>query len=237
MKYSIIITYRDREKHLSQLLPVLQKKFQDKDYEIIISEQDDDRRFRKNDLYNIAVKDYSNGDVLIFHDVDYVPDDNVTYELNGNDVMYPCRRAIFLDESGKPKDFESIPKGYRDFRNDVGDHSGGVFTMTRDVWKKIGGLNPLYKGWGLEDDDTRERVRTYGYEWYRPKPEIGTFFVLPHEDNHPGIEDKHYLKNVEVATNFQENLKWGMAASLGEVTKFETDIENLIWLKVREIYS
>ena len=237
MKYSIIITYRDREKHLSQLLPVLQKKFQDKDYEIIISEQDDDRRFRKNDLYNIAVKDYSNGDVLIFHDVDYVPDDNVTYELNGNDVMYPCRRAIFLDESGKPKDFESIPKGYRDFRNDVGDHSGGVFMMTRDVWKKIGGLNPLYKGWGLEDDDTRERVRTYGYEWYRPKPEIGTFFVLPHEDNHPGIEDKHYLKNVEVATTFQENLKWGMAASLGEVTKFETDIENLIWLKVREIYS
>lgn len=237
MKYSIIITYRDREKHLSQLLPVLQKKFQDKDYEIIISEQDDDKKFRKNDLYNIAVRDYATGDVLIFHDVDYVPDDNVTYELNGNDVMYPCRRAIFLDESGKPKDFESIPKGYRDFRNDVGDHSGGVFTMTRDVWKKIGGLNPLYKGWGLEDDDTRARVRTYGYEWYRPKPEIGTFFVLPHEDNHPGIEDKHYLKNVEVATNFQENLKWGMAASLGEVTKFETDIENLIWLKVREIYS
>ena len=53
MKYSIIITYRDREKHLSQLLPVLQKKFQDKDYEIIISEQDDNKKFRKNDLYNI----------------------------------------------------------------------------------------------------------------------------------------------------------------------------------------
>ena len=81
MKYSIIITYRDREKHLSQLLPVLQKKFQDKDYEIIISEQDDDKKFRKNDLYNIAVRDYSNGDVLIFHDVDYVPDNEVTYEL------------------------------------------------------------------------------------------------------------------------------------------------------------
>ena len=50
MKYSVIITYRDREKHLSQLLPVLQKKFQDKDYEIIISEQDDNKKFRKNDL-------------------------------------------------------------------------------------------------------------------------------------------------------------------------------------------
>jgi len=234
MKYSIIITYRDREKHLSQLLPVLQEKFKDKDYEIIISEQDDDRKFRKNDLYNIAVKDYATGDVLIFHDVDCIPDENVTYEIKDQPV-YPCRRAIFLDENGKPKDMESIPKGYQNFRNDVGEHSGFVFMLTKDMWKKIGGLNPLYRGWGLEDDDTRERVKVHGYEWYRPEPEVGTFFILPHEDNHPGIEDKYYLRNVEVAKNFEENLKWGMAASLGEVTKFETDIENLIWLKIREI--
>ena len=236
MKYSIIITYRDREKHLSQLLPVLQKKFQGKDYEIIISEQDDDKKFRKNDLYNIAVRDYSTGDILIFHDVDCVPDEDVTYEIKDQPV-YPCRRAIFLDENGKPKDMESIPKGYQNFRNDVGEHSGFVFMLTKDMWKKIGGLNPLYRGWGLEDDDTRERVRVYGYEWYRPESEVGTFFILPHEDNHPGVEDKYYLRNVEVATNFQENLKYGMGASLGEVTKFETDIENLVWLKIKEVYE
>ena len=233
MKYSVIITYRDREKHLSQLLPVLQKKFQDKDYEIIISEQDDDKKFRKNDLYNIAVRDYSTGDVLIFHDVDYVPDNEVTYELNNQEVMYPCRRAIFLDENGKPRDFESIPMGYRGFRNDGGDHSGGVFMMSRKVWEKIGGLNPLYVGWGLEDDDTRQRVRAWGYEWFRPEPEVGTFFVLPHEDNHPGIEDDNYRKNVEVAKRFEENLKYGCEVSKGEVTKFETDIDNLTWLKIK----
>ena len=33
--------------------------------------------------------------------------------------------------------------------------------MTRKVWEKIGGLNPLYVGWGLEDDDTRQRVRAW----------------------------------------------------------------------------
>ena len=33
-----------------------------------------------------AVRDYSNGDVLIFHDVDYVPDDEVTYELDNQEV-------------------------------------------------------------------------------------------------------------------------------------------------------
>ena len=232
MKYSIIITYRDREKHLSQLLPVLQKKFQDKDYEIIIAEQDDDKKFRKNDLYNIAVRDYSNGDVLIFHDVDYVPDDSVTYEIKEQPV-YPCRRAIFLDENNLPKHLEDIPLGYRGFRNDVGDHSGGVFMMTKKIWEKIGGLNPLYVGWGLEDDDTRQRVRAWGYEWYRPEPEVGTFFVLPHEDNHPGEQDETFLKNVEVAKGFQDNLKYGCEISEGEVTEFKTDFENLIWLKIK----
>jgi len=233
MKYSIIITYRDREKHLSQLLPTLQKKFQDKDYEIIISEQDDDRRFRKNDLYNIAVRDYATGDVLIFHDVDCIPDDKVTYEIKEHQPVYPCRRAIFLDENGKPKDFESIPMGYRDFRNDVGDHSGFVFMMLREVWEKVGGLNPLYVGWGLEDDDTRQRLRMHGYEWYRPEPEVGTFFVLPHDDNHPGIEDEGYLKNVEVAKKFEENLGFGYKDSKGTIQKFDTGVDNLTWIKIR----
>ena len=232
MKYSIIITYRDREKHLSQLLPVLQRKFKDKDYEIIISEQDDDKKFRKNDLYNIAVRDYSTGDVLVFHDVDCVPDDVVTYEIEDQPV-YPCRRAIFLDDEGKAKELDEILLGYRGFRNDVGDHSGFVFMMTREMWEKVGGLNPLYVGWGLEDDDTRERVRTHGYKWYRPEPEVGTFFVLPHEDNHPGQEDEHFVKNIEVAKKFNENLGYGYKDSKGIVTKFETEIDNLLWIKIK----
>ena len=232
MKYSIIITYRDREKHLSQLLPVLQKKFQGKDYEIIISEQDDDKKFRKNDLYNIAVRDYSTGDILIFHDVDCVPDEDVTYEIKDQPV-YPCRRAIFLDENNLPKELEDIPLGYRGFRNDVGDHSGFVFMMTRDMWERIGGLNPLYVGWGLEDDDTRQRVRTHGYKWYRPESEVGTFFILPHDDNHPGIEDENYLKNVDIAKNFQNNLTYGYKDSEGLVSTFETGINNLKWIKIK----
>ena len=212
---------------------LLQKKFSDKDYEIIISEQDDTEKFRKNDLYNIAARDYSTGDVLIFHDVDYVPDDSVTYEID-DQPCYPCRRAIFLNEDNKPKELDEIPHGYRGFRNDVGDHSGGVFMMLREMWEKIGGLNPLYVGWGLEDDDTRERVKFHGYEWYRPAPEVGTFFVLPHEDNHPGYEDDHYMKNIEVANGFVGNLGYGYKDSKGVVEKFETDNDDLIWLKIKE---
>ncbi len=91
----------------------------------------------------------------------------------------------------------------------------------------------MYVGWGLEDDDTRERVKAHGFKWYRPDQEVGTFFILPHDDNHPGIKDEHYLKNVEVAKEFVNNLKYGCEVSQGKVTKFETDIDNLIWLKIK----
>lgn len=233
MKYSIIITYRDREKHLSQLLPVLQKKFYNHFYEIIIAEQDDDKKFRKNDLYNIAVRDYATGDVLIFHDVDYVPDEKAEYIINDQPV-YPCRRAIFLDKDNKLKPIEDIPKGYQLFYRDTGNHSGGVFILTKEMWEEIGGLNPLYVGWGLEDDDTRERLQYHKYSWYRNEHSVGTFHVLDHDDNHPGVEDKDFQKNIDIAKGFRENIGYGYQDSKGIVKKFDTDIENLIWLKIKE---
>ena len=57
--------------------------------------------------------------------------------------------------------------------------------------------------------------------------------MLPHEDNHPGEQDETFLKNVEVAKGFQDNLKYGCEISEGEVTEFKTDFENLIWLKIK----
>ena len=51
-KYSIIIPYRDRESHLQLLLPRLQEVFANKDYEIIVSEQND------SDNFNLANTQY-----------------------------------------------------------------------------------------------------------------------------------------------------------------------------------
>ncbi len=74
MKYSIIIPYRNREEHLQVLLPVLIDKFSDESFEIIVSEQNDTDNFRISCVQNIAYK-YAKGDILIFHQVDYVPSD------------------------------------------------------------------------------------------------------------------------------------------------------------------
>jgi glycosyltransferase involved in cell wall biosynthesis len=70
MKYSIIIPYRNREPHLELLLPALQEKFADKDYEIIVSEQNDTDNFNLSNTQNIGAQ-LATGDVIILHQVDY----------------------------------------------------------------------------------------------------------------------------------------------------------------------
>ena len=69
---------------------------------------------------------------------------------------------------------------------------------------------------------TRDKESEHGVtNGMRPEPEVGTFFVLPHEDNHPGEQDETFQKNVEVAKGFQDNLKYGCEVSKGEVTEFK----------------
>jgi len=163
MKYSIIISYRDRENHLSKLLPQLRTYFGKDDYEIIVVEQNDTDKFQKNSLYNIAAKK-SNGDIIVFHDVDYYPVSDISYETDNNTPLYPVGKVKFLADDDTERNVNDIPAGYRNFHNTVGDHSGGVFVLHRELFEKIGGLNPFYKGWGKEDDDTRERLRLHGHE-------------------------------------------------------------------------
>ncbi len=54
MKYSIIIPYRNREAHLQVLLPTLLNKFSGEEFEIIISEQNDNDNFRIACVQNVA---------------------------------------------------------------------------------------------------------------------------------------------------------------------------------------
>ena len=142
MTYSIIITYRDRKTHLSKLLPRLQDLFEGTQYEIIVVEQLSSGKFRKNTLYNIAAEE-SKGETIIFHDVDHYPSDNVSYDIVDNKPTYPIRNVIFLDENDKPLNVSQIPLGYNNFMNDVGDHSGGVFILSREHYNTIKGLNSI----------------------------------------------------------------------------------------------
>jgi len=227
-KYSVIISYRDREEHLQMLLPRLQDIFKNKSYEIIIAEQNDNDKFQKNSLYNIAVK-HSTGDILVFHDVDYYPSDNVSYYTDKDTPLYPVRQLIFLNKDSKPKDINLIPSGYQNFHNDVGDHSGGVFILSKELFYKTNGFNPYYKGWGKEDDDTRDRLRLLGYAWKRN--DEGLFYALHHSDNKPDNNDSDFINNHILLGNLKNNLNLGHDDVKADVNEYSGG-GNIKWLKI-----
>jgi predicted glycosyltransferase involved in capsule biosynthesis len=228
-KYSIIISYRNREEHLQMLLPRLQEIFKDKEYEIIIAEQDDNDKFQKNSLYNTAAQN-ATGDIFIFHDVDYYPSDNVSYFTTPETPLYPVRNVIFLNQEGSQRDFNDIPEGYRNFHQNVEDHSGGVFVLHKELFYKMNGLNPYYKGWGKEDDDTRDRLRLLGYDWKRN--EEGLFYGLYHMHNYPETDDIDFINNHILLSQLKNNLHLGYKNVNADVEIFEAD-DSIKWLKIK----
>lgn len=228
IQYSFIISYRDRESHLSALLPRLRELMQGSVYEIIIAEQDDNDKFQKNSLYNLAAQ-RAKGNLFIFHDVDYYPSDNVSYDTDIDVPLYPVRNVMFLNERETQRDYEDIPAGYRNFINDVGDHSGGVFVLHRKLFYAVNGLNPFYKGWGKEDDDTRDRIRLLGYEWKRN--DNGLFYGLYHTDNKPADNDSDFINNHYLLANLKNTLNIGYNNVSADVKEYDAD--GIRWLKIK----
>ena len=229
IKYSIIISYRNREEHLSILLPRLKDLFLNKSYEIIIAEQDNDEKFQKNSLYNIAAQN-ATGEIFIFHDVDYYPSDNVSYFTTPEIPLYPVKNVIFLNQEGSQRDFNDIPEGYRNFYQNVEDHSGGVFVLHKELFYKMNGLNPYYIGWGKEDDDTRDRLRLLGYNWERNKE--GLFYGLYHVHNYPKNDDVDFINNHILLSQLKNNLHLGYKNVNADLEIFEAD-DNIKWLKIK----
>jgi hypothetical protein len=235
MKYSIIIPYRSREEHLQVLLPALLHKFSGEEFEIIISEQNDSDNFRIACVQNVAYN-YAKGDILIFHQVDYIPSDDVSYEIDDVPVL-PARRGIFLDKDNVSlRNINDIPAGYRMWSDEIDKNFyGGVICMSRTHFETINGFNPTYRGWGNEDEDLRERFNWANISVRRN--ETGTFYCLYHEDN----GDIHN-KPKDVQTDFIEGRTYfierafterhiGYRQLVADVEELHTDIPNVRWLK------
>jgi hypothetical protein len=235
MKYSIIIPYRNREEHLKIMLPRLQEFFKDEDYEIIVSEQNDNDNFRIACVENIAFK-YAKGDIIVLQQVDYYPTDDVSYEVLDNPIL-PARKGIFLDKDNQsPRDFLDIPGGYRKWSEEIDSaFYGGVIAIKREHFEAINGLNPLYKGWGNEDEDLRERFVWAGIPVSRNQE--GTFLCLYHEDN--GDMSK---KDQEGQKDFFEGREYlyrqayndrhiGYKNLEADVEELQTELLNVRWIK------
>jgi glycosyltransferase involved in cell wall biosynthesis len=232
-KYSIIIPYRNREDHLKVLLPRLQEKFKDKDYEIIVSEQNDNDNFNLSNTQNVGTQ-YATGNIIILHQVDYYPTDDVLYEIEDQPVL-PAKKGIFVDPDFNLRNINDIPAGYRKWHQEIDDNFyGGVIIMKKEHWDKINGLNPLYKGWGNEDEDLRERFKWAGYKPIRNK--IGTFLCLYHEDNgdmhnKPIAYQQDFIEGRKTYSQAFKYKHLGYKNVIADVEEYETDTKNIRWIK------
>lgn len=204
MKFSVIIPFRDRHHHLEVLVPRL-RQYSDlyrMDMEIIVAEQMDDKPLRRGALRNEAAR-VSSGQVLILHDVDYLPDLNVKYWWNNFDdeVVRPVKTVQFVNMDLSNREETDIPTGYRHFKKSIDDNFfGGVLCITADAFRKINGYNPMFEGWGLEDDEFRERI-------IQNKLNIrngdSNFLALPHPDSFKN--DDLFRRNQEL---FQQRKRY-----------------------------
>lgn len=217
MKLSIIICYRNREEHLIRLIPSLKEALVGQDFEIIVAEQNDTFPFKRGNLLNEGAK-ASSGDILVLHDVDYVPSKSVKYWKNDADVFRPVSKVnfILMDNTNRPE--EDIPSGYRTFKDKIDDDFfGGVLSINRDAFFQINGYNSLYDGWGLEDADLRERINLHDLTVMNGD---GIFSALPHADSFPGIGDENFKNNQVIFNEWMKHLGFGVN------TTFCTSTEN-----------
>jgi hypothetical protein len=123
--------------------------------------------------------------------------------------------------------------------------SGLQYCIGEDMWlgatgkshaseSRFNELNPLYKGWGNEDEDLRERFKWAGYTPKRN--EVGTFYCLYHEDNgdissKPIEQQQDFIEGRKIYTNAFEYRHIGYKNVKADVEEFETGIDNVRWIK------
>lgn len=232
-KYSIIIPYRDREAHLQILLPRLQEVFAGKEYEIIVSEQNDTDNFNLANTQNVAAQ-YATGNIIVLHQVDYYPTDDVSYEIDDQPIL-PAKYGVFVNNDFTKRPLEDVPGGYRQWEMGIDENFyGGVVIMRKEHWDKINGINPLYKGWGNEDEDLRERFKWAGYTPKRN--DVGTYMCLHHEDNgnieaKPKEHQQDFIEGRKIFANAFNYKHIGYMNVTADVEEYATGMDNVRWIK------
>lgn len=146
-KLGIIVPYRNRKEQLKIFLKEIKKFLKDtsiRNYEIIIVNQNDKKKFNRGKLLNIGFIEAKNRncDYVIFHDVDMIPVEG-SYEYSDK----PLQLANNFIQEGDFK--RTIQRNY----------FGGVTLFPTEQFEKINGYSNRYKGWGFEDDDLLLRCR------------------------------------------------------------------------------
>lgn len=147
---AIIVPYRDRQDHIEQFIPYMNKFLPEA--RIIVVEQFDDKEFNRAKLLNIGTL-HTDADYYCFHDVDKLP-------IKANYTYPETPRQI------APNPFQTQ------------SYFGGVTLFNKNDFERVDGYNNEYWGWGGEDNEMMFQV--YLYHKMIIRWEYGEFIDLPH---------------------------------------------------------
>ncbi|CAD5115398.1 DgyrCDS4376 [Dimorphilus gyrociliatus] len=167
---AIIIPFRDRESHLKIFLnhihPILQRQLHN--YGIYVVEQANNDEFNRGALINIgyleAIKDHSDYSCVIFHDVDMLPEDDRNLY---NCLDHPKHLTVLINKSN--------------YRLYYRTYFGGAGAIKSDVFEEINGMSNSFYGWGGEDDDLYNRLKSHGYKILRSS-KVSRYTMLNHTE-------------------------------------------------------
>lgn len=183
-RLSVVVPYRDRQEHLNQFIPHMEKllKEDEIDFKIFIIEQADDKLFNRAKLLNVGFNESKDFDYFAFHDVDMLPlDSDYSYPEGPTHIATQVEQFNW----GLPYD------GY----------FGGVTLFDKQSFIDINGYSNEYWGWGAEDDDVLHRCMVKEIETFR-KDEC-KYRSLQHDRN---IVRPAYLQNLSKLENFQRKI-------------------------------
>jgi predicted glycosyltransferase involved in capsule biosynthesis len=182
-KLCIVVPYRDREAHLQEFLPWMEKTLTDQniDYKILIVEQTFSKPFNRAKLLNVGFA-HTDGsfDYYCFHDVDMLP--------VKSDYTY-CPNPTHLATQAEQFNWELPYEGY----------FGGVTIFDRESFIRINGYSNEYWGWGAEDDDVFHRCKST-YTTMSRKP--CRYKSLAHGRTH---DTKQYESNIDRLKAFHQS--------------------------------
>ncbi len=160
-RLTVVIPFRNREHHLSCLLPALRAILAEQrlDYRILVVEQSEAKLFNRGKLLNVGARHaWEESDYFVFHDVDMIPE-RAEYGCPNQ----PLRLITHMSTS------------YRGFSRMSGSYFGGTSSLRKHHMTLINGFSNRYWGWGKEDDDLLLRCLLKG--------------LVPHEDTMSSFRD------------------------------------------------
>ena len=192
MKQQIIIPWRHmdciyREKHFNFLV-----EYYSQEFDVILGDHDGD--FNRSAARNAGVEK-SNSEISVIIDADnYIPINQIHNAIKvakrSNSLVKPFTWFGYLTEESTDLFYE-IYNSVIDFEPTYiqppqKDFTGGAYVMKKSLWKKLGGMDEEFIGWGAEDDAFHllcksrglpiRYVEGYDYHLYHPAHRVTSEF-------------------------------------------------------------